>query len=102
MKKIKKAQLGKLIKKGVQEVTKSGAKKEAKKAIPKISDEMMDKSMKKAGREDLKAKMKIWDSEMSSKKKMQAGGVVKSAGKKAPNKKGAFITTQKRTLAKKK
>lgn len=62
----KKAQLGGLIKKGLNTAVKSTAKQSVKKKIPKISDDVMEKAMTKAGRADLKAKMKKWDSEMKT------------------------------------
>jgi hypothetical protein len=108
---IKKAQLGGLFKKGAKmlakEVAQEAPKKVVKKNIPKISDDAMEKVTQKASREDLKAKMKVWDSEMktsSSKKKMKNGGSLsglnastKRVGPVDP--KGAYTKVQKKTLA---
>jgi len=66
MKTIKKAQLGSLIKKGI------------KTAAKKIEPSVMEKAMKKAGRADLKDKMKKWDSEMKTDSKVTKA---KSGGK---------------------
>ncbi len=92
---IKKAQLGSLIKKGL--------KTAAKKATPKIESSVMEGAMKKAGRADLKAKMKNWDAELS-KKKMKNGGSLSSLDAstkrdKGIDPKGAYTTVQKKTLA---
>jgi hypothetical protein len=96
MAKIKKAQFGKLVKKGVEA---------AEKIVPKIEKSTMVDVIKKAGREDLKSKMKNWDSELlKNKKKMKNGGSL--TGLKASNKrvgpvdpKGAYTGVQKKTLA---
>lgn len=93
---IKKAQFGKLVKKGVEA---------AEKIVPKIEKSTMVDVIKKAGREDLKSKMKNWDAELlKNKKKMKNGGSL--SGLKASNKrvgpvdpKGAYTKVQKKTLA---
>jgi hypothetical protein len=56
---IKKAQLGGLIKKGVKAATESTVKKS-------IPVKKMKEVVKKVSREDLKSKMKKWDSEMKT------------------------------------
>lgn len=96
MVKIKKAQLGSLIKKGVKAVAETA---------PKIETSTMKNVVKKVSREDLKSKMKQWDTDLlKGKKKMKNGGSL--SGLKAPNKrdkgvdpKGAFTKVQKKTLA---
>jgi hypothetical protein len=95
---IKKAQLGSLIKKGVKTVAE-------KKVLPKIETSTIKNVVKNAGREDLRAKMKQWDTDLlKGKKKMKNGGSL--TGLKASNKrvgpvdpKGAFTKVQKKTLA---
>ena len=62
---IKKAQMGRLIKKGVKEVAK---KTVTKKPLPKINNATWEAAMSEVGREDLKAKMKLWDKDLSKKK----------------------------------
>ncbi len=91
-----KAQLGKLIKKGV---------KAAEEIAPKIETSTMKNVVKKVSREDLKSKMKQWDTDLlKGKKKMKNGGSL--SGLKASTKrvgpvdpKGAFTKVQKKTLA---
>ena len=53
---IKKAQMGRLIKKGIE------------KAVPKIETTTIKNAVKSAGREDLKSKMKLWDKDLAKKK----------------------------------
>ena len=53
---IKKAQMGRLIKKGIE------------KAVPKIETTTIKNAVKSAGREDLKSKMKLWDKDLTKKK----------------------------------
>ena len=97
---IKKAQLGSLIKKGVETT--------AEKAVPKsfkIEDSMIKDVIKKKEREALKEKMRGWDKELlKNKPKMKNGGSL--TGLKATAKrvgpvdpKGAFTKVQKKTLA---
>ena len=96
MAKIKKAQLGSLIKKGVKAVSETA---------PKIETSTMKNVVKKVSREDLKSKMKQWDTDLlKGKKKMKNGGSL--TGLKASNKRvgpvdpnGAFTKVQKKTLA---
>ena len=102
IKKAPKAQLGRLIKKGVKEVSE---KVVPKKALPKINNATWEAAMSEVGREDLRAKMKNWDKELlKGKKKMRNGGSL--SGLKASNKRvgpvdpnGAFTKVQERTLA---
>jgi len=97
IKKAPKAQIGRLLKKGAKEI--------AEKAVPKIETSTMKNVVKNAGREDLRAKMKQWDTDLlKGKKKMKNGGSL--SGLKASNKrvgpvdpKGAFTKVQKKTLA---
>jgi hypothetical protein len=97
IKKAPKAQIGRLLKKGAKEI--------AEKAVPKIETSTMKNVVKNAGREDLRAKMKQWDTDLlKGKKKMKNGGSL--SGLKASNKrvgpvdpKGAFTAVQKKTLA---
>ena len=102
MKKAPKAQLGRLIKKGVKEVSEKAV---PKKPLPKINNATWEAAMSEIGREDLRAKMKLWDKELSKgKKKMKNGGSL--SGLKASNKrvgpvdpKGAYTAVQKKALA---
>jgi len=102
IKKAPKAQLGRLIKKGVKEVTEKAV---TKKPLPKINNATWEAAMSEIGREDLRAKMKLWDKELlKGNKKMRNGGSL--SGLKASNKrvgpvdpKGAFTKVQKKTLA---
>ena len=101
MKTIKKAQLGSLIKKGI--------KTAAKKTAPKIESSVMEGAMKKAGRADLKAKMKNWDSEMKTDGKVtkaKSGGKFPDLNKdgkvtKADVLKGRGVIAKKGTVIKK-
>ena len=92
---VPKAQFGKIIKEGVE--------KAAEKVAPKIDSKIMQGAVKKAGREDLRAKMAKWDTEMLSKKKN--GGSLSAVNKTSSKRvgpvdpKGAFTKVQKKTLA---
>jgi hypothetical protein len=89
-----KAQLGKLIKKGV---------KAAEEIAPKIETSTMKNVVKKVSREDLKSKMKQWDTDLlKGKKKMKNGGSLsglKVSNKRVGSEKGAWITVQNKALA---
>jgi DNA primase catalytic subunit len=104
MAKVKKMQVGGLVKKGIKMIGTKLSENAVKK--PKISTKNIKDAITSAERKNLKEKMKVWDQELlkaESKKKMQAGGVVKTTKRVGPvDPNGAWTKVQERTIAGKK
>jgi len=104
MAKVKKMQVGGLVKKGIKMIGTKLSENAVKK--PKISTKNIKDAITSVERKNLKEKMKGWDQELlkaAPKKKMQAGGVMKPAKRVGPiDPNGAWTKVQERTIAGKK